>query len=302
MTQTVEFASETLKRGTLANDAVEEFYEARNRMFAGEVGPIAAIWAEDSDAVLMCPCGGRHIGYWDIRRGFEAGAARKTKGQIHPRDVVMSVGEELAYCACVEQGSITPETTGKELPISIRATTILKRTGEGWRVLYHHADPLPEVQAAVGEKPGEFAAAEAAENDPGVLKALGRFCGALRAMFTGNLEPIENIYLKTDEVTLATPAGNLQVGWAAVRKAFEAHSRIGLTGTLTYCDAIVRAYGDLAFASYVESAPDLTVGGKPYALNARATTIFRKEGREWYVVHHHSDLSAGLPELCGGLV
>lgn len=300
MTQTVEFASETLKKGTLAYDAVEAFYEALNQAFTGDVEPIAAIWAEEADAVLMGPCGGRRIGYWDIRQRFQEGADRNTAGHIVPRDVVLTVGEELAYCCCVQQGHVALAPGGRELPVSLRATNILKRTSDGWRVLVHHSDPMPEMLAAGGEAPQEFAPPAGPDPDPGVLQALGRFYGALAAMFTGDLKPMEGIYLRTDEATLATPVGNIQVGWAAVRSAFEAHSRAGLSGTPTFREPMVRACGDLAFASYIESIPDLTVGGKRHALHARATTIFRKVASRWYVVHHHSDLSAGLPELCGG--
>ncbi|MBT5382849.1 MAG: SnoaL-like domain-containing protein, partial [Phycisphaerae bacterium] len=43
-----------------------------------------------------------------------------------------------------------------------------------------------------------------------------------------------------------------------------------------------------------EVGENMTADGKPVEVRFRATNIFRKEQGGWKMVHHHTDLSAGL--------
>lgn len=295
---TVEFASEALKNETLALDATERFYAALNRMFAGDLGPMSEIWTKDADVVLMGPYGGRQIGRTDVQRMFEKDASLKHAGQIMPRDLLVRVGDELAYSVCIERGEITTSTEA-QIPVDVRGTNILKRQGEDWRVVYHHTDLLPQMQEASNLKIEEFPAAPVQAPDPDVIKALDQLFAAVNSMFAGDLEPLYDVWANTDDVTFASPVGNIQVGWSAVRAEFERHSKAGIQGSLQYKDLFTRIYGDLAYASCLSYAPDLTINGKPYAFNQRETVVFRREGDSWLVVHLHQDLGAGLAELCG---
>jgi ketosteroid isomerase-like protein len=44
---------------------------------------------------------------------------------------------------------------------------------------------------------------------------------------------------------------------------------------------------------------NMTADGKPVEVRFRATNIFRKEQGGWKMVHHHTDLSAGLIDATG---
>jgi ketosteroid isomerase-like protein len=299
MTQaTVEFASETVRSETLALDAIERFYEALNRTFAGDLGPMEGLWAQTPDVVLKGPFGGRQVGWPELRRVVERDSKLKRGGQILPRDLVVRVGKDLAYGVCIERGEITTNK-GERVPLDLRATNILKREGDDWRFIYHHTDPLPAMQEASGLKLDAIETPEGPPPDPTVLKVLDRFYGAIRSMFGGDLEPLADIWSHTDDVSFASPVGNIQVGWEAVRAEFERHAKVGIKGNLEYKEPFVRVCGDLAYASCLATAPDMTINGKPYDFNLRATTIFRREDGQWRVVHHHSDCGPGLPELCG---
>jgi ketosteroid isomerase-like protein len=296
---TVEFASETVRSRTLALDATEQFYDALNRMFSGDLAPLEGIWTPTSDVVLMGPFGGRQVGWPDVRRLFERDAGLKRGGQIVPRDLVVRTGEELAYSVCIERGEITT-STGRQIPVDLRATNILRRYGDDWRIAYHHTDPLPGMQEASKLRVDDFATPKGETPDPDVLAALDRFTAALRSMFVGDLRPLGDIWARTDDVTFASPVGNIQVGWDAVRAEFERHSQQSIRGDLRYKDPFIRVCGDAAYVSSRVSAPDMTIGGKPYPFDLRATSIFRREDGVWQIVHHHTDLGPGLAELCGG--
>ena len=298
MTQaTVEFASEIVRSETLALDAIERFYESLNQMFSGDLEPMASIWSQTPDVALMGPFGGRQVGWPQVRRIFERDAKSKRGGKIVPRDLVVHTGEDLAYSICIERGEITT-SSGQRVSVDLRGTNILEREGDEWRLIYHHTDLLPAMQEASGLRIQEFETPKESEPDPGVLKALERFYEAVRSMFKGDLEPLADIWAHTDSVTFASPVGNIQVGWEAVRAEFERHSKVSIRGSIEPQEPFIRVYGDLAYCSCLASAPDMTINGKPYVFNLRATTLFRREDGQWRVVHHHSDLGHGLAELC----
>jgi ketosteroid isomerase-like protein len=137
--------------------------------------------------------------------------------------------------------------------------------------------------------------------DPDILQGLEKFFSALRSMFAGKLGPMARIWANSNDVTFAGPTGNIQVGWEAVLGEFERHGRQTIRGNLGYKAPFIRTFGDMAYASCLATAPDMTINGKPYPFNQRATSLFRRQDDgEWRLVHHHTDFAPGLAELCGG--
>lgn len=297
---TVEFASETVRRETLAHDVVERFYEGLNEMFSGDLSIMDDTWTHTSDAALLSPYGGRAMGWTDIRRLFERDAELKHGGHVWPRDLMVRWGRELAYSVGIERGKVVT-STDRTIEADIRATNLLRLEDGVWRVFYHHTDPLLEMQEASGWKWDDFGSIRGDRADTGILKALDRYYEAIRAMFDGDLMPMERLWAKTDDVTLAAPTGNIQVGWYAVRTELERHTNQDVRGRFETKDPWVRIYDDMALASYRVWGPDLTINGKPYPFDLRATTLFRHDGGEWRIVHHHTDYAKRLSDLCGGM-
>jgi hypothetical protein len=58
-------------------------------------------------------------------------------------------------------------------------------------------------------------AAEA--NGKAVREAVARFYVALNALFTGDLEPMTQVWSHTDDVTYMGPDGGFDVGWKKVQ-------------------------------------------------------------------------------------
>ena len=46
-------------------------------------------------------------------------------------------------------------------------------------------------------------------------------------------------------------------------------------------------------------APDMSINGKPCPFPHRSTSIFRREQGQWRLVHHQTDFSQDVLELCG---
>jgi ketosteroid isomerase-like protein len=277
---------------------VERFYEALNRLFTGDPTPMGEVWAETPDVVLMGPFGGRKIGRPEVYGAFKRDAdLLKGGGLVTPRNPLIRVGKELAYGVTIERGEVI--VGGKKVPVDLRATLILQRLGDKWLHVYHHTDPLPELQKTPGYKVTEFTPPRGEVGDPGVLKALDRYYEASNATFSGDFKAIEGSWLKGDDVTMLCPTGNIKVGWKAIRDEFGGPGP-EVRGKLRYEQPLVRVFGDLAYVSHLTTAPDMTIGGKPYPLSVRSTIIFRREGGSWLVAHAHGDLDPGLIELCGG--
>ncbi|MCX5685033.1 MAG: nuclear transport factor 2 family protein [Planctomycetota bacterium] len=295
MTQVaIEFASETAMREAYARDAVERFYAAHSRMHEGDPQPLADIFAPKGDFALLTPYGGRQIGRPSAEGLLGRIMALKLRSALIPRDLLVRVKGDWAYSVGIER--FEDVRGGKPFVEELRATTILRRCGEEYRVIYHHADPSPALQDAIGKTPPEFETPPRPGDTRDVLRACEGFWEAVNKMFAGDIRPMADLWRRDDNVTLLGPCGNVYVGWEAVRAEFQRHTKQKVTGRTGFRDPYIRIEGDVAFASCRECSEDLTMDGQPVTLDQRATTIFVREDGQWRVVHQHCDHVPGMDE------
>ncbi len=107
----------------------------------------------------------------------------------------------------------------------------------------------------------------------------------------GNPEPLEELWSRREDVTLANPFGPPVRGWDEVAKASDlAASQVRDGETVGF--EIVEKYvtPELAYVVQIERVK-AKIGGSqditPFDL--RVTMIFRPEDGEWKVVHRHAD-------------
>jgi ketosteroid isomerase-like protein len=137
--------------------------------------------------------------------------------------------------------------------------------------------------------------AAAAEGDTaGVLNANARFYAALNALFTGDVVPMQGIWSHADDVTYMGPTGGFDRGWNAVLKNWAGQAALKLGGRVQPADMQVTAGGTLAVVSDYEIGENTNADGKVVSIKLRATNLFRKEGGDWRMIGHHTDL---LPYL-----
>ena len=114
--------------------------------------------------------------------------------------------------------------------------------------------------------------------------ALGAFC-------KGDPQPAKALFSHEEDVSLANPFGPPALGWSAVSETMDAaaaHYRDGRAADFERVAGYATEY--LAYIIEIERY-QAKVGGAAElsAVALRATTIFRREGRAWKIVHRHAD-------------
>lgn len=136
----------------------------------------------------------------------------------------------------------------------------------------------------------------AAEDE--VRQASDRFYASLDRMLNGNATPMADVWSHDSTVSTMHPLGGRQVGWDAVRESWEGAAQAFQGGNLEVSDLEISVLGDVAYTTRIERV-GATVGGIPMRFDIRATNIYRREGSEWKIVHHHTDADRALQEALG---
>lgn len=136
--------------------------------------------------------------------------------------------------------------------------------------------------------------AQAATDDAAVMAAVEKFYSALNIMFTGDAEPMKDMWSHADDVTYMGPAGEFQKGWTEVLPVWEKHAAMKLGGKVTPDRMQVTVGQDIAITHNYEIGENFDQEGNRQEVSIRATNIFRKEEGQWKMIGHHTDL---LPYL-----
>jgi ketosteroid isomerase-like protein len=107
----------------------------------------------------------------------------------------------------------------------------------------------------------------------------------------GNPEPVNKLWSRREDVTLANPFGPSVRGWDEVAKVTEHAASQVRDGELVSVEIVAKhVTAELAYVVEIER-PKAKIGGSeditPFAL--RVTMIFRIEDGGWKIVHRHAD-------------
>jgi ketosteroid isomerase-like protein len=107
----------------------------------------------------------------------------------------------------------------------------------------------------------------------------------------GNPEPVNKLWSRREDVTLANPFGPPVRGWDEVAKVTEHAASQVRDGELASVESVAKhVTAELAYVVEIER-PKAKIGGSeditPFAL--RVTMIFRPEDGGWKIVHRHAD-------------
>lgn len=122
--------------------AEDAFYRAFER---ADLAAMMAVWAEDEEIICVHPGGERLVGFDAVRDSwrqlFSQGPRLRFETQgLHVHTVrLMSVHS--LYESITVSGELAP-------PQLVLATNIYVLTPQGWRMLAHHASPLPPGASA----------------------------------------------------------------------------------------------------------------------------------------------------------
>lgn len=121
-----------------AQDAETAFYEA---LEAADLDAMMEVWAEDEEIVCIHPGGPRLAGFADVRASWAEIFSGGRRLQVQLSHQVVLGGMMLSVHSLRESISVRGEGRSAA-PVS--ATNVYMRSGNGWRMIVHHASPLPQ--------------------------------------------------------------------------------------------------------------------------------------------------------------
>lgn len=120
-----------------AEDAQTAFYQAIER---ADLTQMMAIWSEDEDVVCIHPGGARHSGLAEVHESWRQIFLNGPQLRFRLVAEKSYQGRMLSVHNVCEQ--IT-HSTGAHPPTSAIATNVFVRSSQGWKMLTHHASPIP---------------------------------------------------------------------------------------------------------------------------------------------------------------
>ncbi len=127
--------------GGTADDVEAAFYEA---MQSADIEKLMACWADEDEVVCVHPGGPRLVGAGAIRAAFEAmfgnGSIRAWPQQVRKIESLTSVVHNV-----LERIEVMTESGPAQA--LVLATNVYHRTGQGWRMVAHHASPGTQSEA-----------------------------------------------------------------------------------------------------------------------------------------------------------
>ena len=114
---------------------------------------------------------------------------------------------------------------------------------------------------------------------------------ASAAFVKGDPEPKKQLYSRGDDATLANPLGPPARGWQQVNATLEAAASALRDGKPTRFERVSECETrDLAYIIEIErTVAKVGDADEPSPVALRATTVFRREGESWKIVHRHAD-------------
>jgi uncharacterized protein (TIGR02246 family) len=129
------------------DDAESAFYEAFER---ADLAAMMAVWAESDDIVCVHPQGPRLVGFEAVRESWVQIFSGAAQIRVRTIDAQVFEGQSVAVHTVVEV--LSPAGSAPQGPTqSVCATNVYELGDDGWRMVVHHATPMPE--AAPAEEP-----------------------------------------------------------------------------------------------------------------------------------------------------
>ena len=128
------------------------------------------------------------------------------------------------------------------------------------------------------------------EVDAFLSETMPRLNEAEIALHNGDAGPRTAMWSHNDPVTLFGAAALNGNGWGEIGPIFEQLGAL-LSNCTAYQNEVVAAgaSGDLAYLVALEHTSASVKGAPPQPYVLRVTSVFRREGGEWKVVHRHGD-------------
>jgi len=121
------------------------------------------------------------------------------------------------------------------------------------------------------------------QNDE-VLKANENFYHAIKS---GDIDQMDNIWIKDASIKCVHPGWPMLYGWKAVRESWENIFSDGGPLDIELPDISAKVLGDIAWVICIEKI-SYKVGDEIQFGFAQSTNIFKLDGPSWFLVLHHA--------------
>lgn len=126
-----------------------------------------------------------------------------------------------------------------------------------------------------------------------VRNASKSFYTALNSMAKGDDAPMQAVWSHSSDVTTMHPIGGREVGWNKVKGPWKQVASLCSGGKIALRGQRILVAGAAALETGVEKG-QITIAGTKVSFEHRVTNVYKRDGRNWKIVHHHTDLS---PEM-----
>jgi ketosteroid isomerase-like protein len=128
---------------------LEEFitrcHEALRHQSQGHPEPFLALWSHGDDVSIMAAIGGYQSGYEQVSALLTSASKTQNFDSWSAENVATIVGEDLA-CS-VELERYGKHADGADQGMTLRATQVYRREGDGWKIIHRHGDVLTPIAA-----------------------------------------------------------------------------------------------------------------------------------------------------------
>jgi ketosteroid isomerase-like protein len=132
-------------------------------------------------------------------------------------------------------------------------------------------------------------ASQSPPNQKEILAATTLFYTALNTALQGNFDPLGAVWSHRPDISDLSADGGEQFGWNEVHAHILNMTRLYPSGRFSAQDVKVVADGDIGYSVCIEAGQMRSADGPMVKFSQRATNIFRREGGQWKLIHHHAD-------------
>jgi ketosteroid isomerase-like protein len=107
-----------------------------------------------------------------------------------------------------------------------------------------------------------------------------------RAFESLDIKQMDQVWAQEDPVYCVHPGWDLRSGWPAVRDSWIQIFNYALSMQFAITAIKVNIEGDCAWVTCMENITSM-MDGSPQRSRVLATNIFKRQGEQWRLVHHH---------------
>jgi ketosteroid isomerase-like protein len=134
-----------------------------------------------------------------------------------------------------------------------------------------------------------------------IRQASEQYYAALNRVLNSDPGQMMEVCSHGSDVATMNPRGRINLGWEEVSAGWERAAQSMSDGQVSVEDLVVVPLADDVAYTLGREHGQVKVGGEPVLIDWRVTTIYRREGEGWKVVHNHTDVSPTMVETLARL-